>query len=272
MNIWLGTSAYSYPEWAGGFFPPSLPPARRFQFYSRRFPFVELNDCLRTVPTGELFTHYARMAPEQFRFSVMAPNSVTHELSYRDLHQFREAVAELNGMLKALIVEFPQTFHHSTSARKWVEIVADTLQPHSVGFEFRHWTWARPDVAPWLDRQGAFLVAVDVPDLAALYPRGLIRSGRTIYIRMHARNPEIWKRSAKERLEFDYTEPMLTHWADALTAAAPQCDNAYIIFNNTKDLTGIANAESLAEMLRNRPGLKVMEAAGPPLPTQPSLF
>jgi uncharacterized protein YecE (DUF72 family) len=264
MNIWLGTSGYSYPEWAGGFFPPSLPPARRFSYYARRFPFVELTDCQRLVPTGDLFRHYARMASEEFRFSVLAPNSVTQEQSYRDLHQFRESIGELNGMLKAVIVEFPQSYHHSSANRRWVEIVADTLNGHHIGFEFAHWTWARPDVMPWMERLGTFLVANEASQLMPL--------NRTLYARIHTRDPEIWKRSAKERLDFEYAEPMLNDWADGLMKASPNCDDAYIVFSNARDLSALANAESFAELLKTRPGLRVIEPSGPPMQKQPTLF
>ena len=51
-----------------------------------------------------------------------------------------------------------------------------------------HHSWHRPEVPAWLAEHGLDLVSVDVPDLRALYPRGLAQSGPRVYVRFHSRD------------------------------------------------------------------------------------
>lgn len=272
MNVWIGTAGFSYQEWLGGFYPPDLPDGRMFSYYSRRFPFVELNFTFYGCPSADVFVRYARTAPEGFRFSAKVPQSASHEQSYRDLDRFRDAVGHLGGALSAVALQFPQSFAHSTSGRKWVELVVKSLDPLPVGVEFRHWTWARPDIPTWLTEQGAFLIAVDVPDLAALYPRGLVRAGRTIYVRFHSRNVDNWYKSDRERHDYEYSESALAAWADAVELEAPVCDEVFFVFNNCRHLQALDNARLMARLLEGRLGLNVVQSTSTPQPEQLSLF
>lgn len=179
MHVWIGTGGFGYSDWVGGFYPRGLPVARMLTYYAHRFPVVELNFSFFGSPTADRFARQAAQTPAGFRFTAKVPRSVSHEQTERELVAFHDALAGLGQRLGGLVLQFPQTFHHDRNHRRWVEFVVGELSPYHVGVEFRHWTWARPDVPQWLDDLGAFLIAVDVPDLPALYPRGLVRSGRT---------------------------------------------------------------------------------------------
>ncbi len=38
MDLWIGTSGYSYSDWVGGFYPAGTRPGGMLAYYSRRFP------------------------------------------------------------------------------------------------------------------------------------------------------------------------------------------------------------------------------------------
>ena len=43
MNLYFGTSGYSYKEWKGNFYPGDLPENRMLNYYAGRFRTVEIN-------------------------------------------------------------------------------------------------------------------------------------------------------------------------------------------------------------------------------------
>jgi uncharacterized protein YecE (DUF72 family) len=42
-SIRIGTSGFDYKDWYGPFFPPSLKPQHRLEYYAQRFKTLELN-------------------------------------------------------------------------------------------------------------------------------------------------------------------------------------------------------------------------------------
>jgi len=272
MNVWVGTAGYGYPDWVGEFYPAGLPAGRMLAFCARRFPFVELNFTFYRCPTADTLSRLAEQVPDDFRFAVKVPHSASHEQSFRDLAGFRSAVAALNGKLAGLVLQFPQSFHHSQSGRRWIELIGGELEQFPVGVEFRHWTWARPDVPGWLDERGMFLIAVDVPEVPALYPRGMVRSGRIAYVRLHSRRAETWHGHESDRYDYTFSDSALQGWVAALAREAGECDQAYVVFNNCRNTKAVANAERFVELVEEVPGLSVVPAHGAARPRQLSLF
>ena len=43
MNLYVGTSGYSYKEWKGSFYPKDLPAKQMLRYYGERFRTVEIN-------------------------------------------------------------------------------------------------------------------------------------------------------------------------------------------------------------------------------------
>src|SRR5262249_60700547 len=96
---------------------------------------------------------------------------------------FRRAVEELHGrgQLLGLLCQLPQSAHNKAPVRRWLETLADELSGLGLAVEFRHRSWAVPEVPPWLGERHVDLVSVDVPELPGLYPPGLVRSGPPLH-------------------------------------------------------------------------------------------
>jgi uncharacterized protein YecE (DUF72 family) len=262
MHVWIGTSGYSYPDWVGPFYPAGTRSEQMLVRYCRHFPLVELNFTFYRPPTATMLTRIARQTPKGFQFLVKLPRLLSHERQLAVLAPFRDAVGALHqrGRLLGLLCQLPQAAHHDPPGLAWLDVLARELAPYRLAVEFRHHSWARSDVAPWLEARGVELVSVDAPNLPAIYPSGLVRAGERLYIRLHSRNAANWYQSDKERYDFDYTDPMLLEWITALRGAASTAGHALVLFNNCHRAQAAANAQRLRELLeRYAPELPLVQ-------------
>ena len=78
MNVRVGTSGYSYPEWKGNFYPEKLAAKDMLRFYAERFPTVEINNTFYRMPKEALLQGWADQVPESFRFVIKASQRITH--------------------------------------------------------------------------------------------------------------------------------------------------------------------------------------------------
>jgi uncharacterized protein YecE (DUF72 family) len=275
MKVWIGTSGYSYADWVGPFYPPGLRSNQMLRYYSGDFPVVELNFTFYRLPTAAMLARLADQTPAGFQFVAKLPQTLSHQEDPRDLAPFREAVEELRrrGRLLGLLCQLPQATHHERRHLDRLDHLGRELADYRLAVEFRHRSWARPDVPEWLRERGLDLVAVDVPDIPALYPRGLVRSGPRLYVRFHSRNAGNWYLSDKERYDYHYPDAALQEWAGSLAAAAGRTHEAFLFLNNCRGGQAVDNARRLRELLRGRgPQVEVVEPPEPQEVRQRTLF
>jgi len=247
MQIWIGTSGYSYPDWVGSFYPPRTSPGRMLALYCRSFPLVELNFTFYRLPTPSMLARLAEQTPAGFQFIVKLPRTLSHEESERELDSFRQAIEELNRRqrLLGLLCQLPQASRNTLEHRSWICKLAENLAGYRLAVEFRHRSWFEEEVPPWLAENQLDLVAVDVPDIPGLYPRGLVRSGPRVYVRFHSRQARKWYQSDKQRYDFDFSEAALREWTDALGGIGASVDKVLLLFNNCYRGQAAKNAEQM---------------------------
>jgi uncharacterized protein YecE (DUF72 family) len=253
MNIWIGTSGYSYSDWVGDFYPPSLPSGQMLGYYSRFFPLVELNFTFYRSPTAAMLGRIAERTPPGFQFLVKVPRTVSHEQSGQDLPGFREAIGVLHKrqQLMGLLLQFPQATHCTRHSVDWLLTVARALEGHPLAVEFRHRSWDRPGLPGWLQDNSMSLVAVDVPDLPGLFPRGWKSAGPRAYVRLHSRKAENWYAPDKERYDYHYSDEELRTWIEALEGAEGTTQ-ALFLFNNCHRSQAVINAQRLQTLIEEQ--------------------
>jgi uncharacterized protein YecE (DUF72 family) len=277
LQVWLGTSGYSYADWVGGFYPAGTQPRQMLGHYCRHFPLVELNFTFYRAPTPASLATFASRTPAGFQFLVKLPRTLSHERDPQGFAPFRQAVAALQerDRLAGVLCQLPQASHNDREQKDWLDRLAHELADCRPAVEFRHRSWYRPDIPAWLAERGLDLVAVDVPALPGLYPSGLVQSGSRIYVRFHSRNADNWYRSDKERYDYNYSDEELAEWIRALANAPAESEQALLLFNNCQRGHSAVNAQRMQELLgRLAPELTVVELPCP-APTQPrqrSLF
>ena len=266
MKVWVGTSGYSYSDWLGGLYPAGTRPGRMLRHYCGHFPLVELNFTFYHPPTAEVLARMAEQTPEGFQFLVKLPRTLSHEEEPKDLPGFRQAVSELSrrNQLLGLLCQLPQATHDTPRHRGWLQTLASELTGYPMAVEFRHHTWFHPEVAPWLRERGLSLVSVDVPDLPGLYPRGLVQSSPTIYVRFHSRQAEKWYDDEKGRYDYSFNDEALGEWIEAIRRS--ESDKVLLLFNNCKRGQAAVNAQRMRELLaRMAPELEVVPPFAAPV-------
>jgi uncharacterized protein YecE (DUF72 family) len=277
MYVWIGTSGYSYLDWVGSFYPEGTRPERMLGYYSRHFPLVELNFTFYRPPTRSMLLRLANKAPAGFQFLVKLPQVISHDESALELPGFRHAVEGLaqRGQLAGLLCQLPQATHCTRRACDWITTLAKELGHLHLAVELRHRSWARPGLPAWLAEKRVDLVAVDVPDLPGLFPRGPAQSTATVYVRLHSRHADRWYRSGEERYDYTYSDAEFGEWIDVLRQRAEEggTERALFLFNNCARGQAAVNARRLQALLgTGAPHIHPVAPFVAPAPVQRTLF
>ncbi len=201
--ILIGTSGYSFPDWVGPFYPAGTDRSRMLDYYVRHFPTVEVNATYYRIPPPSTLDAMERKTPPGFEFVVKAHHDMTHDQSLdADLYRsFTRAVDPLRmaGKLSGVLAQFPYAFRRNPESEAFLLEMKRRLPDTPVFVEFRHASWVRDDLFPWLEEHGLGYVSVDEPDLPGLVPPIARATGEIGYVRLHGRNRENWWGRGEQR-------------------------------------------------------------------------
>src|SRR5215469_9590725 len=99
MNLYVGTSGFSYKEWKGSFYPEDLPDKQMLRFYGERFRTVEINNTFYRMPKAGVLRAWGDEVPADFRFVLKAPQRITHFQQLRDSESSLKYLLEVAGAL-----------------------------------------------------------------------------------------------------------------------------------------------------------------------------
>lgn len=163
MDLYVGTSGYSYKEWKGSFYPKVLPDKQMLRFYGERFRTVEINYTFRVIPKVSVLEGWAGEVPADFRFALKAPQQITHvrKLNNADdlVAQFVEVSAALGERRGPLLFQLPPTLKKDAS--RLSAFLATLPATIRAAFEFRHASWFDEEVFGLLRDHGAALCVAD---------------------------------------------------------------------------------------------------------------
>ena len=100
MELYVGTSGYSYKEWKGTFYPKDLPVQQMLRFYGERFRTVEINSTFYGMPNASVLEGWADAVPADFKFVLKAPRKITHLQGLKDAIDSVSNLLEVAGVLK----------------------------------------------------------------------------------------------------------------------------------------------------------------------------
>jgi uncharacterized protein YecE (DUF72 family) len=168
MEIYVGTSGYSYKEWKGTFYPKALPAQQMLAFYGERFGTVEINNTFYRMPNASTLKGWAAAVPAHFKFVLKAPKQITHLRVLRDaddsVAHLLEVAGELKERLGPLLFQLPPTAHKDVPR---LRTFLSLLPSHRrAAFEFRHSSWFDEEVFGLLrEHRAALCVAEAEGDL-----------------------------------------------------------------------------------------------------------
>ncbi|MBN1826091.1 MAG: DUF72 domain-containing protein [Candidatus Eisenbacteria bacterium] len=252
--ILVGTSGFSFDDWAGVFYPPALKKEDRFAWYVRHFPTVEVNSTYYAVPSARLFEKMDRLTPEDYPIFVKAHGDVTHkrekpEETTRRLLRAVEPIRE-SGKLAGVLAQFPYSFRAGPEGRHYLRRVRALHPPEVPLFvEFRHAGWAGPETDRLLEEEGIGYCAVDEPPLRNLLPPEGKSIGAVGYVRFHGRNEENWWGEGGDRYDYLYTDEELKEWVDRIREMEKKTERTYVFFNNCHAGQAVRGAKRLQALL-----------------------
>ena len=168
MNLYVGTSGYSYKEWKGSFYPEDLPDKQMLRFYGERFRSVEINNTFYRMPKPSVLEAWIGEVPEEFKFVLKAPQRITHLQRLKDAGDSVSYLLKVAGALKVHLGPFlfqlpPFLKKDVTRLREFLPLLQSGYR---AAFEFRHQSWFDEEVFALLrDHQATLCIAEAENDL-----------------------------------------------------------------------------------------------------------
>ena len=162
MNLYVGTSGYSYKEWKGNFYPKDLPDKQMLHFYGERFRSVEINNTFYRMPKDLVLHAWAAEVPADFKFVLKAPQRITHMQRLKDsadsVSYFVKVAAVLKERLGPLLFQLPPFLEKDVQRLR--DFLALLPPDRRAAFEFRHQSWMDDEIFDLLrERKAALCIA-----------------------------------------------------------------------------------------------------------------
>src|SRR5438132_13650700 len=143
MNLYVGTSGYSYKEWKGTFYPEDLPDKQMLHFYGERFRTVEINNTFYRMPKPLVLEGWAEEVPADFKFVLKASQRITHMQRLKDADDSVSYLLKVAGALKErlgpLLFQLPPFLKKDLPRLR--EFLALLRRERRAALEFRHESW-----------------------------------------------------------------------------------------------------------------------------------
>ncbi len=231
MDLFVGTSGFSYKEWKGDFYPEKLPAKDMLSHYAGRLTSVEINNTFYRMPKREVLEGWTRQVPDHFRFAVKASRRITH---VKRLADAGDECGYLFGNLEAMgnrlgIVLF-QTPPFLKKDTERLRGFLEGLPPGiPAAFEFRHASWFEGDEATAVLREHGY--AYCVTDTGDDTQAPVVPTASYGYLRL---------RGAA------YSDADLSRWMDRIRETG--WDRAFVFFKHEDDCAGPQLAERFAAL------------------------
>jgi uncharacterized protein YecE (DUF72 family) len=208
MELYVGTSGYSYKEWKGLFYPKDLPAKGMLRYYGEHFRTVEINNSFYAMPKAAVLTAWGAEVPAGFRFVMKAPQRITH---FKRLKEADEVVAYFLEVVKSLGDRVgPLLFQLPPNLKKDVPRLRDFLRllppAQRVAMEFRHQSWFDDETYGLLRARAAALCIAEAEDGVEV---PFVSTADWGYLRL--RKPDYTTAALKAQLERIREQ----HWKDA---------------------------------------------------------
>jgi uncharacterized protein YecE (DUF72 family) len=188
MNLYVGTSGYSYKEWKGNFYPEDLPAKEMLAYYARRLPAVEINNTFYRLPQPAMVENWRDQVPETFRFSIKATQRITHIKRLKNCAEETKFLIETASLLRERLGVV--LFQLPPNSKKDVERLREFLEclpePTRAAFEFRNDSWLDEETFALLRAKNFALVVSDTDEkpltsITNLAAWGYLRLRKTSY-------------------------------------------------------------------------------------------
>jgi uncharacterized protein YecE (DUF72 family) len=258
----VGVAGWDYPDWTGIVYPRGASRGfDRLAYVARFLDVVEVNATFYRPVSPRVAATWIRRVEKRpgFRFTAKAHRTWTHEpvvepkdvvaATLEGLAPLREA-----GLLGALLVQFPQSFHWTENNLTRLARLLDAAEGWPVVVEVRHVSWDDDRPAAWMHERRVGFCVVDQPRAGGVTTPARPRVTAPIaYLRLHGRNETSWFDPAAGRdARYDYLYSLddLRPLAEAARGMGASADALYAIANNHFRGQAFVNALQLKHLIQ----------------------
>ena len=220
MNLYVGTSGYSYKEWKGSFYPEKIPAKEMLSYYAERLSTVEINATFYRMPQPSMLESWKQQVPANFRFSLKAPQRITHFKRLNEAEEvtkyFLETASVLADQLGPVLFQLPPNMKKDLPRLE--TFMGQLPATTRAAFEFRHPTWFDDDVLDLLRSQNRPLVVSDTDDMPTTH---IDKTADWGYLRLRRVN---------------YSETNLAEWLERVRAQGWK--ETFVFFKHEDEGTG----------------------------------
>jgi uncharacterized protein YecE (DUF72 family) len=247
-HLRVGTSGWSYKDWAAQFYPEDLPAKDQLGFYATIFNTVEINATFYRLPTLKAVRGWHDRVPPDFQFSIKGSRYITHTKRIRDcgeaVENYFERLHPLGDRLAVVLWQLPPSLKRDVPLLEdFIEILPPGLR-HAI--EFRHDSWIGDEVTGTLGRRNIANVLVSSSRMPMDRRTPSSDFG---YIRFHG---------LEGGPAHDYTRHELEPWADIarqwIEGIHGESMDVFAYFNNDVNVRAPANALLFERMVKERVG------------------
>jgi uncharacterized protein YecE (DUF72 family) len=235
--IRIGTAGWSIAKPSAGRFPDVGSSLRR---YAAVLNAAEINSSFYRPHKPETYARWAASVPEDFRFAVKFPRTITHEKRLRDVNdplaRFIGEVGHLGNRLGPLLVQLPPSLGFDATMAGGFFRKLRNQYPGSVVCEPRHAGWFTTEADDLLSSYAISRAAADpAPVPEAAHPGGF---AGTLYLRLHG---------APVMYHSDYDATTLAGIASCLGQS--EAGVRWCIFDNTASGAALPDALALQALV-----------------------
>lgn len=258
--IRVGIAGWDYPDWNGPVYPEGAGRGfDRLLWIARFVDVVEINSTFYRPAAPRTAASWARRGGKVpgFRFTAKAHRSWTHDreadpkaavaATLEGLLPLREA-----GLLAAVLVQFPHSFHHDEDARSRIARLLEHASGWPLVVEVRHASWDDDRAVAWIRDRGAGWCVVDQPRVGKTAPPRPRVTSRVGYLRLHGRNAETWFREdagRDARYDYRYSLEELRPLAEAARGMDRHGAEIVVVQNNHFRGQALANAIEMKHLI-----------------------
>lgn len=241
MNLYIGTSGWSYDHWKGPFYPDKISGSEMLSRYADHFSTVEVNATFYRLPSKEAILNWKQTVPDRFLFSVKASRYITHQKKLNDpkqsIEKFFDRIDILEDKLGPILFQLPPHWHKNRD--RLAEFIEELPQNYRYVFEFRDTSWFEKDIIDLLSKSN---IAFCIYDLEGEESPMHVTSDFA-YIRLHGPGA---------KYQGSYSGELLEQWTARLKKWINKGKEVYCYFNNDYGGHAPQNAKLLIDLIANK--------------------
>ena len=236
-KIYIGTSGWDYKHWEKVFYPEDLNTKEWFNYYSKNFNSVEINNTFYNLPDKQIIKVWKNNAPENFVYAIKASRYITHMKKLKDpkksVKNFFNTIRILENKIGIVLFQLPPYWKFNKERLK--NFLNQLPSEFSYAFEFREHSWWNDDTYELLNKHNAAFCIYNMPEEET--PRKV--TSDTIYIRLHG---------TKQKYSGSYSPKEISGWKRWIENRIEKVKVVYVFFNNDDKGFAVQDALKLKKM------------------------